>query len=106
MYSRSGLAKDAKSELFQFLKFHTCSLQLPPWDHEVMSCRILELLIDDNNLDYTPADIRFIENLIRGTPRYFFFLTVFVLPERIGEERGWMYDVVHNSRNGLLQMAT
>eukprot|EP01106_Pelomyxa_sp_JSP_P004718 TRINITY_DN174_c0_g4_i1.p1 TRINITY_DN174_c0_g4~~TRINITY_DN174_c0_g4_i1.p1 ORF type:complete len:379 (-),score=123.37 TRINITY_DN174_c0_g4_i1:53-1147(-) len=53
-----------------------------------MSCKLLNFLIDQNSLDYDTPDVSFVESLIRGsTPT--------------ASDRSWMYDIVHNSRNGV-----
>ena len=38
------------------------------WKHEVSSCRILELLIDNNNIDIEKDDMDLIKDLILGEP--------------------------------------
>ena len=36
------------------------------WNHEEMSRKMFEYLIDDNQLDYSREDVRFISDLIAG----------------------------------------
>jgi len=57
------------------------------WKHEVMSEKMLDYLIDSNGLaQYSTDDVKFMKDIIGG---------------RRKKERGWIYDIVSNSRNSI-----
>ncbi len=41
------------------------------WNHEDMSLKMIEYLVEDNQLDYEKDEIRFIQDLIEGHPTGF-----------------------------------
>jgi hypothetical protein len=41
---------------------------LKDWHHEDMSVKMLRYLVDDNHLEYDPAELAFVGDLIHGTP--------------------------------------
>ncbi|GLI65357.1 hypothetical protein VaNZ11_008907 [Volvox africanus] len=62
-------------------------VRLQNWHHETMSTRILEYLVDDNNIEgIEQEDIRRISDLIRGD---------------FHEDRGYLFDIVNNKRCGV-----
>ncbi|GIM04156.1 hypothetical protein Vretimale_8759 [Volvox reticuliferus] len=62
-------------------------VRLQNWHHEAMSTRILEYLVDDNNIEgIEQEDIRRISDLIRGDSH---------------EDRGYLFDIVNNKRCGV-----
>lgn len=62
----------------------------PDYKHEQMSVSLLELLIEENGLDYSPAEITLIADLIRGKPS-----------EGVVYTKRFMFDIVSNDRNSI-----
>lgn len=58
------------------------------WRHEEMSIKMLEYLIDDNNIDLEEEDLRAVKDLILGTPKN-------------SEEKKFLFDIVSNQRNSV-----
>ena len=42
----------------------------PAWHHEVMSKRMLDKLVSDNNIDIEPEDVKMIQDIIDSTKEY------------------------------------
>ncbi|GLC36111.1 hypothetical protein PLESTB_001379500 [Pleodorina starrii] len=62
-------------------------VKLQQWHHETMSTRILEYLVDENNIEgITLEDIRRISDFIKGD---------------IHEDQGYLFDIVNNKRCGV-----
>ncbi|KAH3743158.1 Deoxynucleoside triphosphate triphosphohydrolase SAMHD1 [Pelomyxa schiedti] len=82
------------SHVFQSWANHHAKIPPGSWDHEEMSCVLLDDLITKNSLDYSTEDVKFIDNMIKGQspPKE-------PLPSK--EPRAWMFDIVHNSRNSV-----
>eukprot|EP01116_Phalansterium_solitarium_P001273 TRINITY_DN11064_c0_g1_i1.p1 TRINITY_DN11064_c0_g1~~TRINITY_DN11064_c0_g1_i1.p1 ORF type:complete len:489 (+),score=-0.20 TRINITY_DN11064_c0_g1_i1:32-1498(+) len=59
-----------------------------PFHHEEMSKDLLQLLVDDNHLDYTKEEIGFIQDLIGGKPH-------------ASQEKRFLFDIVANSRTSV-----
>eukprot|EP01132_Coremiostelium_polycephalum_P000993 gene993-1259_t len=55
--------------------------------HEEMSIKMLNWIVDENGLDYSTDDMKFIGSLIRGKPQT--------------TERKFLYDIVANQRNSV-----
>lgn len=60
------------------------------WHHEDRSKELVELIVEDNALDYDLKQIRMIQSLING-----------VDPREQHLDRGFLYEVVANKRNGI-----
>ncbi|EFJ43683.1 hypothetical protein VOLCADRAFT_106690 [Volvox carteri f. nagariensis] len=62
-------------------------IRLKEWHHEIMSTRILEYLVDENNIEgIEQEDIRRISDFIKGDAH---------------EDRGYLFDIVNNKRCGV-----
>jgi HD superfamily phosphohydrolase len=74
------------------LKSSIDPLEISPskWNHEEMSVKMLQFLIDENNLDYEKSEINVITDLIIGSKNSTFF-----------EDKPFLYDIIHNSTNGI-----
>ncbi len=60
------------------------------WKHEKMSARLLERLVERNNLPYTAQEVQFINALISGQR-----------PEGYDKNRKFLFQIVANKKNGV-----
>ncbi|KAL3657056.1 hypothetical protein V7S43_018103 [Phytophthora oleae] len=65
--------------------------EAPPYHHEDMSLRMIEYMVDDNNIDLERDDVRFIQQLIVGAKETH-------KGNRV-DSRGYLYEIVANGRN-------
>ncbi|KAL4162590.1 hypothetical protein PRNP1_003126 [Phytophthora ramorum] len=63
----------------------------PAYHHEDMSLRMIEYMVDDNNIDLERDDVRFIQQLIVGAKETH-------MGSRL-DSRGYLYEIVANGRN-------
>ncbi|KAG1707067.1 hypothetical protein DVH05_026263 [Phytophthora capsici] len=63
----------------------------PTYHHEEMSLRMIEYMVDDNNIDLERDDVRFIQQLIVGAKETH-------MGNRV-DSRGYLYEIVANGRN-------
>ncbi|KAE9006428.1 Deoxynucleoside triphosphate triphosphohydrolase [Phytophthora rubi] len=67
------------------------SADAPTYHHEDMSLRMIEYMVDDNNIDMERDDVRFIQQLIVGAKETH-------MGSRV-DSRGYLYEIVANGRN-------
>lgn len=80
----AGLCHDLGHGPFSH-SFETWILQhIPTFSHEEQSCKLLELCIDSNALDFEQEDINFISDLIKPQKR-----------------KSFLYDIVSNPKNSI-----
>ncbi len=63
-----------------------------PWTHENMSIRMLEHLVEDNDISIEDSDLKFIQSLI--DPKNC------SIPHQFREKK-YLYDIISNTRNGI-----
>ncbi|KAL6043527.1 HD-domain PDEase [Balamuthia mandrillaris] len=85
----AGLCHDIGHGPFSHAFEHWAEGHSSGWSHEDMSQKVVKYLIDDNGLDYSAEDIRFINSLITGDRP----------PD--SNEKAFLYDIVANNRNSI-----
>lgn len=64
------------------------------FSHEAMSLKIIDYMVDSNQIDIERDDVRFVQSLIDGVPYV-------GAKAELDEGRLWMYDIVANKRNSI-----
>ncbi|DAZ92824.1 TPA: hypothetical protein N0F65_009181 [Lagenidium giganteum] len=65
-----------------------------PYNHEEMSLKMIDFMVDDNHIDIERDDVRFIQELISAAK------STHMKSSRM-DSRGYLYEIVANGRNGI-----
>ena len=84
----AGLCHDIGHGPFSHCFEHWVRKYLPTFRHEQMSVKIVEYIIQQNNLAYSEAEIKLIQDLIIGNSNEY-------------KEKRFLFDIVANSRNSI-----